>query len=146
MKKSSELWASTVSSIIHIFVISLFIAALIKINLSLSAKSLILVAFALFCLLLVRLTYLTNLHLKILSFLRVTFVSVERKRLEPDSKTPAWDILEEDLDIERVREEFEIGSFMAASAIVNVGWAVAVAFVTFLLLGNWESLISLLGH
>lgn len=131
-----------IGSLLQVVVASLALAAIVKLDTSLSLKALIGVAIFLVLLLLARLNNLGQLLREILHYQRVTFISVETARLDPKHLKPAQDLIIEDLKEEETRQRFR---YIAGGGVFPdfVAWGVfvvAVGITTWIILRYWHVL------
>lgn len=137
-----EFVRATVGSVKWSLVVGVFLAAVIKLEVSLALKLILLFCvFAVYMMhgdLFRALVQIHEVQCKILFWLRATHISVESKRLDTGNQKPAQEILAEDLEIEKLRREsMDIGDgtlFLIVGAIIVGG--VLVFF--------WDQLVALL--
>jgi hypothetical protein len=98
---------------------SALLAALILSDITITAKVLLIGIFAWMWLLSQSLRGILEVTNKICLYARLTFISTELRRLEPESEEPSWDRLKSDMDQERGANEFRKGlvPFRAKAAI-----------------------------
>jgi len=143
-------------ALLQIVFISIFVAAVIKLQVSTSVKILIISGIIVAILLLKSIEegifQVCKNQGKILYFLRTTFISVEMARLEPENQKPSIDILTEDMKIEKTYEEMRNEVFSGLWSIpIYLLWTVyaglyvfGIIIITIFFLNNWELLSSLL--
>ena len=80
-----------------------------------------------------------NLLTKILHYQRVSFIALEKKRLEPDDLTPAQDIIIEDLkiEIEQQRAWHDLSGERLIGPLFWILFIVGVAILTIVILAFW---------
>lgn len=90
---------------LYMFLLALLISSIIKINVELPVKIIIALSFVLLILSIiiisVRMDEVRKLLVQILYFQRVSYIAIERKRLDPEDQTPARDIVVEDMKNEK---------------------------------------------
>jgi hypothetical protein len=133
--------------VLLVIVSGAFIAALIKVQMSLAAKIIIASGSIAFLNLCARINIITDLLEKLLCYQRLSFIASEMHRTDPENKTPAWDIMREDLQYENVREEMKQEALGFLRPLFNVGFylvfVAAVLFVAVLILGFWSDIEAL---
>ncbi len=117
--------------LIVIGIVSATLAALIVIDISIPYKVLLVGFLFILYLMFKALSILEKLLVKILLFIRADFIANEMRRLDPENRTPAMEILASDVEGEKVNEEIErnlLGFFGVFTS--TLAWIILAAGVT----------------
>ncbi|RJP81236.1 MAG: hypothetical protein C4522_05755 [Desulfobacteraceae bacterium] len=130
-------------------IISFLIASVIMLDASIQIKVIIVVGFLLGYLTLLQLENVCHNQCKTIYFLRKIFISVETKRLNPESIEPTWSILQKDLEIEERGKKYSKEFGIIGVNTNFIMWCIVIIWiigVTYLFVVNWNSIIDTLGQ
>lgn len=139
LKNLLTLFVLISASIVGLIVFGFIIAAFIKMDAPLSVKAMVALLVALLSAVIALLAHLAVLVNRAVIWQRLSFISHERRRLEPEDMTPAWKILKRDIESENIDKEIE-GSLRSRfeGPSVYVVWFMLVALAVWLFARNWQ--------